>query len=487
MPNSQNDLPPESSPEVMVSANTWVEQASGVTRFLSNAGANVLSGAVTAVYQLAVAGLAARTWHGATFSAWALALSVAAIAPVFAVNLSSVITRRLVEARHTAPEGDDSAVVRSGLSISAQLTAAAFVVVTCVGITAYEQATQYPISLFGFLLLLVTLLATNCWLILWQVKFGRYYAMERNWPPALTSAAARLGGAAGMWGGLAINPASLGTAALGLCVGTWAGLLLAQLMLSRPDGLRNAAAPSAASLSREYRNSLRLLTGFAVGGLSLLVVQYSVTPIMAIIAAERFNAFYLANAITLVAVGALAAGMSALLAPLTKWRAGGEYQSLRRAALFSPIAMTTTCISVLCVCWFALEPLLDIAQIRASSISEIRPYLAILGLQAIVRTAAGGYAMYVASVGTARQMAIPLVIEIVLACAIAIPLGLAHGDQAMLFGLIVASLIGSLYSSRVVASLCEDTRISLRHSFPSLLFAQIATGGVWWIITSATS
>ena len=69
-------------------------------RFASNAGANILSGVVAAAYQLGITAMGISTWHGAEFTQWARALSVAAIAPIFAANLSSVVTRRVVQARH---------------------------------------------------------------------------------------------------------------------------------------------------------------------------------------------------------------------------------------------------------------------------------------------------------------------------------------------------------------------------------------------------
>ena len=55
-------------------------------RFASNAGANIFSGAVAAAYQLAITGMGISAWHGAEFASWALALSIAAIAPIFAAN-----------------------------------------------------------------------------------------------------------------------------------------------------------------------------------------------------------------------------------------------------------------------------------------------------------------------------------------------------------------------------------------------------------------
>jgi hypothetical protein len=120
--------------------------------------------------------------------------------------------------------------------------------------------------------------------------------------------------------------------------------------------------------------------------------------------------------------------------------------------------------------------------VRAASLDDIRTFLALLGFQTIIRNAAAGYGMYIASAGTSRQMATPLVIEIALAFIVALPLGWNYGERGLIYGLILSSLLGSLYSSQVVASLKRTRQITIRTAFPSLLGAQIAVSGLWWLI-----
>ena len=197
----------------------------------------------------------------------------------------------------------------------------------------------------------------------------------------------------------------------------------------------------------------------------MLVIQYSIPPLMALIAPERFNAFYLASTLNTVAVGVLAATMSATLAPFTRWHARGDTSSLRRVALFSPILCASICLAVLCICWYATGPVLQSLTTRAANIDDIRIFLALLGFQTIIRNAAAGYAMYIAAAGSSRQMGAPLVIEIVLAFSVAVPLGWLYGERALLYGLSISGLVGSLYSSKVLASLHRSDRISLRSAF----------------------
>jgi hypothetical protein len=456
-------------------------------RFASNAGANIFSGAVAAAYQLTITGIGSRAWHGAEFSSWALALSVAAIAPVFAANLSSVITRRVVEARHGLAGAAEMAIVEAGRRIGQHLTLLALAVLVCAGAWIHKHSVSGGLPTSAFLLLLVVLLSTNSWLLLWQVRFGRHFADERNWPPALTLAAARIGGATGMIAGLAASSQSLAAAGLGLCAGTWTGLACAQLLLPRPREIGfEGLYPSGPDIQKQYRTNLQLLSGFAVGAVSMLVIQYSIPPLMALIAPERFNAFYLASTLNTVAVGGLAAAMSAMLAPFARWQASGDARSLRRAALFSPILCASSCLAVLCLCWYALDPVLHALRLRAASIEDIRAFLGILGLQTIVRNAAGGYAMYIAAAGSSRQMAAPLIIEIILAFTLAFPMGWFYGERALLYGLIISSLIGSAYSSKIIASMNGPHRITLRAALPSILTAQMAICGVWWLIVKSS-
>jgi hypothetical protein len=452
-------------------------------RFASNAGANILSGAVAAAYQLTIAGMASRTWHGEVFASWGLALSVAAIAPIFATNLASVVTRRVVEARHSKSGASESAIVLAGRRLGQQLTCVALAILICAGAWIQMRSMSGAMSTSAFLALLVVLLLTNSWLLLWQVRFGQHYADEHNWLPALTQAAARIGGAVGMIAGLAAGSQRLAAAAFGLCAGTWTGLACAQLLLPRPraSGI-GGSNPTGQEIQEQYRTNVRLFTGFAVGAVSMLVIQYSIPPLMALIAPDRFNAFYLASVLNTAAVGVLAAAMSAMLAPLARWHARGDTSSLQRVALFSPIVCASSCLAVLCFCWYAMGPVLQALTVRAASIDDIRTFLALLGFQTIIRNAAAGYAMYIAAAGSSRQMATPLVIEIVLALTVAAPLGWWYGERALLYGVILSGLVGSLYSSRVVASLHRPNRISLRTSLPSLLVAQTAVCGAWWLI-----
>ena len=452
-------------------------------RVASNAGANIFSGAIASAYLLVVTAIGSRTWHGAEFASWALALSIAAIAPVFAVNLSAVVTRRIVESRHSQFGIDNLAIVIAGRRIGHHLTYVALGILVCAGTLIQARFSSGVMTTSSFLTLLSLLLLTNCWLLLWQTRFGQYYADERNWLPALTLAAARIGGVLGMIMGLALFSKSLVSGGFGLCAGTWAGLACSQLLLPKPSPVGLAEiGTTRLDIRKQYLKNVQLLSGFAIGSVSMLVIQYSIPPLMALIAPKIFNAFYLASVLNMVAVGVLTAATSAMLAPLTRWHSTGESHSLRRFTLLSPLFCAISCLTVLSVCWYAGGSVLHAISVRTASLTEIRVFLALLGFQTIIRNAAAGYAMYIASAGTSRQMALPLLLEIALAFTVAVPLGWCYGERALIYGLIFSSLIGSLYSSQVVASLKGARHISLRAALPSLLGTQITISVIWWLI-----
>lgn len=451
-------------------------------RFFSNAAANAFSGGMAAAYQLVVAALAVATWLGADFAAWGLAMSIAAIAPILSASLSSVVTRRLVEARHRGPDVIEAAIVLAGRRISWGLAGIAFATLFLAGALIQGSSDLGALSTGEFLVLLTIMLSTNAWLLLWQVRFGQHYADELNWLPALTLAIARAGGVVGMIGALALGSRNLTVVALGLAAGTWIALLAAQLVLPSPRRIGGASLPTPLEVRNQLRLNLRVQFGFAIGSASSLIVQYSIPPLIALIAPQHFNAFYLASTVNVVVVGLLSAAMLALLAPFTRWHAIGASQGVQRIALFSPALCAGLSLAVLYACWFMLEIIPDALTTQTADIADVQVFLALLGLQTIVRTSAMGFATIVAAAGTSRQMGIPLMIEMLLAFTVAVPLGWLFGVQGLMLGLTLAALVGSQFSSRPFTLLFMPAGTPARAAFASLLAAQLIGSAIWWLI-----
>jgi len=449
-------------------------------RFASNAGANVLSGVITAVYQLGLTAIATRVWHGTDFSSWALALSVAAIAPLFGANLSSVVTRRVVAARHGDGRLDESAIVASARRLGRQLAACALVVLLVAGIGVGSHSSSVKLEGLSFLMLIAQLLAANVWIVLWQVRFGQYYADERNWSPALTLTLARAMALVGFYLALRFSDNGLHSAGAGVLVGTWCGLALSRVLLPAPKPPEVAAR--ADRRQSEYRENLMVFSGFVIWSVGSLIIQYGIPPLFAVIAPARFNAFYLASTLNLIAIGAVAAAMSALLAPLSRWHATNNDAPMRRMILLAPLVCSGGCVVVMAAAWFALEPVLRALNTHAATAEQIRPFLAVLGLQTIVRTAAMGYSVSMAAAASVRQMSAPIVLEIVLTFTVAAPLGWWGGPVALLGGLVFAGFVSSIFTCWIGVRLSPRAVVGAPHALAVFVASQSVACIAWWLI-----
>ena len=448
-------------------------------RLASNAGANVVSGFVTAVYQLAITAIASRAWRGSEFATWALAMSIAAIVPLFGSNLSSVVTRRVVETRHSTRSNDEPAIVVEARRLARHLTVAAMLLLIVAGAWIHLRSASGAGDMSGFLALLGTMLLAQSWIVLVQARFGQYYADERNWMPAITLAAARIGGLMGMSAGVALHANGLAAAAAGLCAGTWSGLALARLSLPPPPTYPEALR----ARSNQYGMNVQVFAGFAIWSIGALIIQYGIPPVMAMIDASSFNAFYLASMLNMIAIGALGAAMSALLAPLSRWHATQQSAPLRRIALFGPIICSLSCVLVLAIGWYAIGPVLHALSTHAATIEDIRPFLALLGFQTIVRTAAFGYSLSLASTASMRQMAAAIVIEILVTFLVAAPLGAVAGARALLVGLVFAGLVSSVVTCWIGLSLAPRGIVRRRAALAAFVAAQALSCAAWWLIT----
>ncbi|MEY2892516.1 MAG: hypothetical protein RJA98_2424, partial [Pseudomonadota bacterium] len=322
-------------------------------RLASNAAANLSSGLVAACCQLAATGFATRIWHGSEFSTWALALSISAIAPLFGVNLSSVVTRRLVQDRHTNRGVNTESIIRGANKLSRQLTFWATILLFSAGLVIYASTPGPEDHGSTLILLLPVFLLSNIWQILWQTAFGRHYSEERNWPPTVTQGAARVGGLLGLISTCTFISNSPIYAATGLLIGTWTALAACTAAF-KPRSIAKKPVTTPLNIDSQYLETRRVFVGFGIWSLGSLVIQYGIPPIIAALSPATFNAFYIASTLNLIAIGALSSAMSALLAPVTRWHTGGQQKRLRQLAYFGPIVCCTICLLAFICEWLAL-------------------------------------------------------------------------------------------------------------------------------------
>jgi hypothetical protein len=270
-----------------------------------------------------------------------------------------------------------------------------------------------------------------------------------------------------------------------MAAGAWAGVGLAGAALPRARAGGDASAPERGAVAAETRANLGLLGGFAVWSIGSLVIQYGVPPLVAVVAGPSFSAFYLAATLNLVAIGAITAAMSALLAPMSRWHATNASTPLERMVRYGPLACALCCALVLAFAWFGLGVALQALGSRAASAEQIRPFLAIMGFQTILRTAGMGASISLASAGSVRQMSAPIVVEIILTLVLA-PLGAwAAGPRGILWALVIAAIVSSNYTCRIGLRLDRAGVLNKTSSQAIFLLSQAVACAAWWMVVSA--
>jgi hypothetical protein len=449
-------------------------------RITSNAGANMVGGGVTAGYHLVLAGLASRAWHGSEFAFWALALSIASSCQLFAANLSSVVTRRIVGARHGTVSDSVSSISLAASRLSWQLAVAAVVTLFLFGLAALQTSKVVTATLQDCVILICLLLGSQVWLVMLQPRFGVQYANENNWGPAISIAIARLGGLFGFWSGQLLGDRRVLPAAAGLLVGTWLALTAERVFLA--NALKDVASSSTDDVRQAYWGNLRVFSGFVVWAMGSLVIQYGVPPMIAIIDPSEFSAFYLASTLNMVVLGAMTAAMSALLAPVSRWHATGDNGPILRLMTWGPMLCAGCSLIALTAVWYVLEPMVTLFQLKAAGVEEIRTYLGLQGFQTIVRMAVMGYSVALASAGTPRQMSASILIEMALSLVIAVPAGVLWGAQALSIGLGVTGFLSAAYTCTVGARLLIDNKSTLRQALGVFIISQSIMSVLWLAI-----
>jgi len=240
---------------------------------------------------------------------------------------------------------------------------------------------------------------------------------------------------------------------------------------------------SSLELRNAIRTNLHIFAGFAVWAIGALVIQHGLPPLVAIIAPDRFNGFYIASTLNLIALGALSAAMSALLAPLSRMHVLGEGEPLKNIAIYGPLFCAGCCLIALSLAWYTLDQALSAIKSQGALADSIRPFLALLGFQTIVRMSAMGYSVSLASVGNARQMSGAIVLEIAITFILGFPLGLLYGVEPLIAVLVFAGLASSAYTAWIGVQLHPSRLISKTYAIGILLASQAIVCGAWAAIT----
>lgn len=440
-------------------------------KFASNALANLTTGLSGTVFQVGLTAIATRSFDKEGFSVWALAWSMAAWVPLFSVNLSTVVTRRLVEAPSAA-----GAITLASKELAVQLSVAAFAVILLLSagllLTSKPLAEAKPLS---FLTVVALLTLAQLWQVVLQPTFGRSYACEENWRVARTVILSRIGALLSIGAFCWTVGTSLEIAALGLLMGTVAGLLVG--LGSCRDSARPVAL--AAEVSAERRLIRPLLGAFAIWSIGSAMIQNGLPAFLSLIAPDRFNAFFLAYTLNMVVVGTIGAASSALLAPLARMRVVGRSEQLKRWLATAPAATGGILLVLMLIVWYTLPWLLPVWSPGVANVQDVRHYLFWLSIQTMVRSTCLVYSVVLSSAGKPTQLRQPIFIELTIAIALALPLGWWFGDVALLCTLAGAGWIASVFTSWTTLTLDEHSSQGRRQLLALFVATQLTVTLLW--------
>jgi hypothetical protein len=454
-------------------------------RFSSNAAANIVTGVGSMAFQLGLTALAARHFDRSSFSVWTLAFSMSALTPLFGVNLSSAVTRQLVEVANITKHRSISLVLQAARIVSRSLMLIAILGVACASYALYRHSPALEhIGAAAFVGASLVLTLGQLWQILRQPSFGWHYAHENNWPVAGIYSLVRVGALTCMWIAMRFLSGNLMAAALSVALGNWLGVAAAEYLFFSPQ---TEIANDQANLRAQVLETRRLALGFAIWSVGIAAIQYGLPPLMSVLGTPDYNAFYLAYSLNLVLVGMVGSVGSALLAPLARLRLQGRIQSLSRWLTLIPIACATSLIIGLLVLRVGMGSIIRFWSPGIADPSVVNSYLSILGFQTIARSMGIPFANVLSSVGRPMQLAVPTTLELLIGTCVAIPLGFHFGSQVFLCVVAAAGLIAAI-STAVAAMWFEGPVVPRRGKIlVHLCLVEAVALVTWYVLQAFTS
>jgi hypothetical protein len=411
-------------------------------RIGSNAAANVCSGATVALSQLLMTAIAARVFEPETFAQWTLLISLAALSPLFGASLASIVTRRLVQVDRGADEQSRAAIYAASQRLARQLGLLAFVAIGLLAVAI--RPWSLPLQHMAWSTLIATsvlLVGGHIWQVTQQPAMGWHFARENAWHVAGATGLVRVGSLAGMVAAWSWFDGQVTLAAALVCTGAWLAVLICRQAGFVP---RFSVQPSDGAVDHHTVEIWRLAKAFAVWSAGSAVILYGLPAMMSTLAGARYNAFYLAYTLNLVALGVVGSVATALMAPVTRAVSARNQSALIRASLWGPVC-TAVALVLLLACLQAATPFIlkHLAPGVASS-QDVAGFVYLLGFQSIARSLALVFSVILSAAGSPRQVTLPIVAEMVLVIGVALPAGLQWGDTVFLATLGVAGAVSAL-------------------------------------------
>jgi hypothetical protein len=451
-------------------------------RFGSNAFANVLTGVSSVVFQLGLTALAARSFDADSFSVWTLALSMASLTPLFAVNLSAVVTRQLVPALTTVNGKVTAVVMRAARRLGGGLAVLAVLVILLAGYVLHGTSPILVATGTGtFTLAVLFLTLGQLWQITIQPALGWHYAREQNWPVVGIFLLARVGALTAMWLATRIYAGDLLTTALLLGAGHWVGVAVAH---KRSFGSRVELRNSGPELNRQVLETALLLRWFAIWSLCMAAIQYGLPQLMSILGAAHYNAFYLAYSLNLVLSGVVSAIGSAMLAPVARLGSTADRPAMVQVLSYLPMLIAFLLLTALVGMRLAMPLLVTRWSHGIASADDVNAYLFLLGFQTIARSLSVAFGILLASRATALRLVGPTLMELGVVLFVAVPLGSFFGARAFLLALGGAGVTAALSTVVVAIMVADLDRSDRRRVMTRFAITEGVALAAWWLLAN---
>jgi O-antigen/teichoic acid export membrane protein len=444
-------------------------------RLTSNALANLTTGVSGTIFQISTTALAARAFGKDGFGVWALAMSMAGWVPLFSANLSTIVTRRLIES-----PADSGVVLAAGLHIARRLCAVAvfIILVLSVGLIAHAQALANTGTVF-FLSLVLLLTLAQLWQISYQPTFGQHFARQQNWQVARTVISSRTGALISLGVFYLLQQESQLGASLCMLIGTLAGLLIGGHRTQRHRENRSGET----GVEEELARIRPLLRAFILWSVGSAVIQNGLPAFVSVIAPTHFNGFYLAYTLNMVVVGTIGAASGALLAPLAQLRTTGDHGRLHQWLMRGPAMTGLALLVILQVIWHALPWLLSIWSSGVADVVEVKAHLFWLSIQTAVRSMCLVFSVLLSSAGQAADLRRPILLELAITVFVGLPLGWLYGDMALLAAVAAAGWITSIHTCWTTLTVDTSLRQARARLLNVFVLSQLGVALSWFALT----
>lgn len=420
---------------------------------LINALANVVTGFSIVIFQIIGTRIVASTGAD-NLGVWALAVSLAGFAPLFAFNLNTGVARLAIGLLHQSTHE-----LLNLLSCAARLARRYLgiaVVVMLVGglLLPILYPVQIGVEPVPRAVGVAGLFIGSCWIVFAQPLQGVLIARQQNISIAKAMLLGRLLALAVLWAAVVLTD-SLPWALVACGVSLWFSYWLMQRDV--PEWRQLLAIP----YGGEQEAMLgKISRGFALWSITALLFQGSLVPLVGVIEPESTTSVYLAVTLLAILVGVVNAGTGALIAPIGRMVGEEAFANVVRLSWLGGVGLVVY--SVLLI--LALPQILELWVGNTVDVAQVQRYLMLIAGLQCVRLSGAVSSVTLMVKADNRQLTGPSLFELVGLLVLAVPLGLMAGVPAMLAALIAVSCIATCATVLMAARLndvpARDKRVT---------------------------